>query len=96
MYFFPPPAPFKPQGGPKVQGSFTGHPAGTDCFYTGQSPAVLLVGKAQVLTFPLPGWEATGRHSPAGVGEAVAEEVGLKFYLKNPGPIFHSVGKRGR
>ena len=29
----------------KVQGCFTGQPPGTDCFYTGQSPDVLVVGK---------------------------------------------------
>ncbi len=43
--FFPP-ALFLPQEGPKVHGCFTAQPPGTDCFYTGQSPDVLVIGKA--------------------------------------------------
>ena len=31
--------------GPLTQGCCTGQPPGTDCFYTGQSPDVLVVGK---------------------------------------------------
>ena len=38
-------APFWPHEGPLVQSCFTGQLPGTDCFYTGQSPDVLEVGK---------------------------------------------------
>ena len=37
--------------GPLTQGCFTGQPPGIDCFYTRQSPGVLVVGKVYVQTF---------------------------------------------
>ena len=44
-FFFFSPRSFLAAEGPLTQGCCTGQPPGTDCFYTGQSPDVLVVGK---------------------------------------------------
>ena len=64
-----------PQEGSRVHGC-TGQPPGTDCFILPSYWPVsrCAFGREGVSPdLPLPGWEATGRHSRAGVGEELAE-----------------------
>ena len=96
-FFFFPLRPFLAAEGPLTQGCCTGQPPGTDCFYTGQSRGVLVVGKVAVQTpdLPLPGWEATDRHG-ARVRKEVAERWKVSVVVVVGKEIFEQqAGRKG-
>ena len=65
-----------------MQGCFTGQPPGADCVHTGH---------------PLPGWETTGRHSWAGVGEELTEGWKISVQVVVGGKIFkQKAGSEGK
>ena len=79
-----------------MHGCFTGQPPGTDCFYWPISRCAF--GREGVSPdLPLPGWEATGRYSRAGVGEELAEGWEISVQVVVSGKILEQeTGSEGR